>query len=730
LKNRLFRIFLLFLLPLSVKAQELIPIHQWRVHLSYNQVIDLERVSTRIIAAAREGIFFYDTSDGSITTLTSLDGIHSSEITSIGYDKDNKLLFIGHSSGVIDIVSEKEVAQLTDLQEDYRNAKRVNEFYFRDSKAYIATEIGLLIYDINKNVFIATYDGLGSTGDDIPVNDVVVFNNKIFAATDEGIIAGPLTGANLNDFRQWEHFEELPPAKGVALAVSGDKLFAALNNEDVYELAGGQWRATNYLSGRTFKALSAGGDELLVTTENNVFSLIADELTPLQINAVQSPEFAFRGPGSTLWIADSDRGLINADKGEVIKASGPDNTISRLEVVNNILYGLPGRSGAQVDGFAAFEKGVWRNYGAQEVDDRFKIPLLKNAYDVASFQGKLFISSFGGGLLVMEGENKVLWDARNSSTPFQAVDGKTYITGLAVTDQGLWIANYGALNPLHLYNGQNFQSFNLSHSLILDIMVAPNGYLVMILDSNGLLVYDPATGNQRHLTSVATNGNLPANNVNDVVFDHDGRMWLATTSGVAYFSSPSILFDPGAEALVPVYNFRSLLRNRNVTSITIDGGGRKWFGTSEGAWLFNGEISEQIHYFNEENSPLLDNMVEDMILIQATGEIFFATPEGLISFRTNASTPARPLNDVRVFPNPVTPDFRGTVGITGIAADANVKITDVAGNLIFQTNANGSTASWNLLDNRGERVTSGVYLVFTAKEDGTEALVGKIAIVR
>ena len=307
----------------------------------------------------------------------------------------------------------------------------------------------------------------------------------------------------------------------------------------------------------------------------------------------------------------------------------------------------------------------------------------------------------------------------------------TRITGLEVSSAGLWILNYGASQPLHLYNGSGFQSFTLLADQILDLVIAPNGYIVMRVDNGGgLLVLDPSTGQQRFLTDDTDNGNLPSNRVNDMVFDIGSRLWVATTSGIVYFNSANSLLEPVVNAIKPVFKNRYLFNNLNVTALAVDGGGRIWMGTEDGAWLFNSDITEQIYYFNEENSPLVNNYIEDLMIFQATGEVFFATPGGLVSFRTDASSPNRPEEKAKIFPNPVDPAYAGSVGISGITANASVKITDISGNLIFQTKANGSTASWDLLDQNGRRVASGIYLVFTAKEDGTESLVGKIAVIR
>lgn len=69
------------------------------------------------------------------------------------------------------------------------------------------------------------------------------------------------------------------------------------------------------------------------------------------------------------------------------------------------------------------------------------------------------------------------------------------------------------------------------------------------------------------------------------------------------------------------------------------------------------------------------------------------------------------------------------MGINGLANNAEVKITDVAGKLVYSTRANGGTVTWNLNDATGRRVRSGVYLVLSADADGNNSCVSKVAVL-
>jgi hypothetical protein len=88
------------------------------------------------------------------------------------------------------------------------------------------------------------------------------------------------------------------------------------------------------------------------------------------------------------------------------------------------------------------------------------------------------------------------------------------------------------------------------------------------------------------------------------------------------------------------------------------------------------------------------------------------------------------LENVYAYPNPVRPGFSGNLTITGLVNNANVKITDIEGNLVFETTSEGGTLLWDLTAFGKHKVASGVYLILIANEDGTETKVTKVMVVR
>ena len=68
--------------------------------------------------------------------------------------------------------------------------------------------------------------------------------------------------------------------------------------------------------------------------------------------------------------------------------------------------------------------------------------------------------------------------------------------------------------------------------------------------------------------------------------------------------------------------------------------------------------------------------------------------------------------------------------IDGLTDDANVKITDVTGNLVYEEFASGGSIQWDTRAFGKHKVSSGVYLVLITSEDQLETQVSKIMIIR
>lgn len=249
------------------------------------------------------------------------------------------------------------------------------------------------------------------------------------------------------------------------------------------------------------------------------------------------------------------------------------------------------------------------------------------------------------------------------------------------------------------------------------------------ISSRGVMVIDDKTNRNRQFSAGRGAGNLPNSTVNSITQDREGLIWIGTNDGVAVIPTSSNILTNSTEAYTPIYQRRRLLLQENVYTIAVDGGNRKWIGTRNGLFVFNSSADELIEHFTIANSPIPSNLTRNIAIQPQTGEVFVLTDAGLVSYRSDASEPAENYNSVRIFPNPVRPQFSGVLTISGLMENSTIKITDSAGRLIYETKSNGGTATWDL-DFQGKAAQSGIYLIFSISEDGLEKFVGKVAVIR
>ena len=226
--------------------------------------------------------------------------------------------------------------------------------------------------------------------------------------------------------------------------------------------------------------------------------------------------------------------------------------------------------------------------------------------------------------------------------------------------------------------------------------------------------------------------------VNCITEDKEGNMWVGTDVGPFMIQKSEIGQNRVTFYQVKVprndgTNYADYLLNGvSISSIAIDGGNRKWFGTSDaGVFLISADNIVQEENFTTNNSKLLYNNISSISVNNLTGEVFFLSDNGLCSYQSNAVEPNQEMtkDNVWAYPNPVTPDYTGLVTITGLTYDADVKITTSNGAIVAEGRSNGGMFNWDCCNKNGKRVASGVYMVITATSDGKKGTVAKIAVI-
>ena len=286
--------------------------------------------------------------------------------------------------------------------------------------------------------------------------------------------------------------------------------------------------------------------------------------------------------------------------------------------------------------------------------------------------------------------------------------------------------------PLGSFDGESL-SFLSSDQLGTTTPLSLNGSSENVLwiknssiEGYGVIAFDPS---KNLIWGLGPSSNTPSTVVNDIEVNRDDELWMATKGGPAYFTDASFISEE-AQAYVPYFENEVLFEDENVTAVAFDGGDRLWLGSERGLWAFSKTLQTQIHHFTSENSFLPSSTILELAYDGQSGVLFVLTEEGLVSYQTNSSAPLSSNSQVTIYPNPITASYDGDLIISGIVGDALIKFATIEGKILYETQANGSTASWDLIKFNGERLLNGIYLVFVTDLNGLEKWVGKFAIVR
>ncbi len=734
---------LIFIISNPVFGQFDIPVGSWRLHISFSESRDIALSDNAVYCAAKNGIFYLEKDDNSLHTLTKIDGLNDADITKIDYDLLNEILAIGYSNGNVDMVTEDAIINYPAIKNAKNESRTINDFLFEGSRSYISTDFGVVVFDIQKFETLEAYTNIGKDGDQLQILEAEIHNDSLFLASADGVIAGWLDPANnLQDFNNWHRFDAsdgIPGSLISGITTFNNHLFASLKNDGIYKYSNGKWIKEPYLNGESIISISGHQNLMAVTSESCAWTVDKkDVVSAITSEFIESPNITLLDDQNILWVSDSKNSLVTNVAGSFnsISASGPNSDrFAFMYYSDNRLIGLPGGYDQQRKpledslGFYTFSEGLWEN---------FNFP----SYPVASdLTGGTFISESNLHFLVSFGSGITLWDRGTAIStltlshpdyPFNS----NFLTSVFAAKDGTWVSVWDSQPALYQStDGISWEPHivNISgEENILEIIEDTFGTKWLRVDPEkrgGIIVYDASNGDSRWINSTQNEGNLPSNRVNDLEIDNKGNIWVGTDKGVVYFPRGIDPFSTNLQSIRPIFEGGFLFDNEQIRAIKADGGNRKWIGTMVGVWLFDEFGEDLIEFFNEENSPLLSDQISMIEINDVTGEVFFATLNGLSSFRSDATEGGNQHSNVKIFPNPVTPDYSGLVTIEGLPENAEIKITDVSGNLVWQMKSNGGTATWKLTTLYGSNPGTGIYMIYSSTSDGSDTFVGKIAII-
>jgi hypothetical protein len=208
--------------------------------------------------------------------------------------------------------------------------------------------------------------------------------------------------------------------------------------------------------------------------------------------------------------------------------------------------------------------------------------------------------------------------------------------------------------------------------------------------------------------------------------DLEGAVWIGTSEGI------SIAFDPQyprqLSTCYPLLQYTPF-----VQSIAVDASNNKWIGTKEGIFVVNSDGTQLLQAYNvaSTNGKLLNDDVRSIAIDQKRGIAYFGTERGLSSLAIEPVQTIQSYSELEIGPNPFILPSDQPLMIRNLVSKSNVKIVTVNGSVVKQFEAQGGgRAFWDGRDKNGKFVSSGIYFIIAFAENGSQTVIGKVAVIR
>jgi len=738
----------------------------WQGYFSYNDIRDVSESPTSVFAASENALFSKNTTTNHLKTTNTIDGLSGQTIASLYYSASSNKTLVGYENGLMIVINEADGSMLNVVdivnKQLPSNIKKINHFMEYNGIVYVSCDFGIVQFNLVTMQFGDTYF-IGDNGAEISVTQTAIYNGSIYASTNNGIRRADITGKNLIDFNQWE---QVASGSWSSIETFDTELIAINTSGYIYKFNTTSNSFIGYLAlSQAAVDMRATGNYLIITTLNSIYIYNNQMALVRQINSNQIPEGnpSFTCAtiiGDVIYIGTKENGLIAttilaSSTFENSTPTGPSrNNIFALQATSTSLWAVYGDYDVSYNPYpldsydiSKFSATGWLNIPYEKV---FGAKSISRITVNPNNENEVYASSFFSGLLKIENDEPTfLYNQSNSGLESLTFVGPSYIdvriNGAAFDKSGnLWVTNSRIKNGLkELKTDGQWQSFSVDN--ILDssednsfgrMAIDKNGTKWLATNRDGVIGFNENSNKFKKITIGADTGNLPIADVRAVAVDNRSQLWIGTTKGLRILPNVGSFQTEDQLKTNPIIIMednlaQELLYEQFITDIVVDGANNKWIGTADsGVFLVSPNGQKTIYHFTINNSPLPSDVINDIDINSATGEVFIATAKGLVSFKGTATVASDDLSNVYVYPNPVRPEYEGTVKISGLLNKANIKITDIEGNLVYETTSEGGTIEWDTTAFGKYKVASGVYIIFVSAQDGVETKVKKVMIIR
>lgn len=736
----------------------------WQGYFSFNEIKDISESATSVFAASENALFSKNTATNILKSTTTVDGLSGQTISAVYYSEAFKKTIIGYENGLMILINDVDgsILKVVDIinKQLPANTKKINHFMEDNGLVYVSCDFGIVQFNLKTSQFGDTYF-IGDNGAEISVKQTTLFNGFIFAATSSGIRKADKTNANLIDYNQWS----LVNGGNWSSVETLDTELIAINNSGYIHRFNSNTFVGFLQLPQPAVDTRAKNHNLFVTTANTVYVYNNQMVLNRQITNSQVLDNTLNfscatAVGNQIFIGTKEKGLFVSSLNNVAAfenntPAGPvRNNIFAIDAGSSVLWTVYGDYDVSYNpypldnyGISRYNASGWLNIPYSEVYDAKSITrVLVNPNN----EKQVYASSFFSGLVKVENDvPNFLYNEKNSGLESITTEGPNYIDvriNATAFDKSanLWVTNSRIKNGLKVLK-TNGQWGSYAMTSIIDNAEEEN-YSSIAIDRNnvkwigtlksGVVGFNESTNTFKKMTFGVDAGNLPIADVRALALDTKNQLWIGTTKGLRVLSNVSSFQSESQLKANPIIITeddlaQELLYEQFITSIAVDGANNKWIGTADsGVFMVSPNGQETKYHFTINNSPLPSNYVNDIKINAKTGEVFIATNKGLVSFNGIATEANDDLSNVYVYPNPVRPNYNGTVKVAGLIDKANVKITDIEGNLVYEITSSGGTIEWDTTAFGKYKVASGVYMVFISAEDGRETKVKKVMIIR
>ncbi|PWA04300.1 type IX secretion system anionic LPS delivery protein PorZ [Flavobacterium psychrotolerans] len=765
MKKYSFAFLLLFVLQMGFSQNKTL----WKGYFSYNEIKDVSQSTDKLFAASENALFSKNVQSGEIKTTNTVDGLSGQTISSLYHSPNFKKTMVGYENGLMIIINEVDGSMLNVVDIINKalpsNMKKINHFMEYNGIVYISCDFGIVQYNLATLQFGDTYF-IGDGGTQISVTQTAVFNGKIYASTlFNGIRNASISNPNLNDFKEWTTVANFGWS---GVEAFGADLMAITTSGNLQKLQGNSFVNVTTLSENALDIRNCGA-YLVVTTKHHVliFNATLSQIADVNSNQILGiePQFSCATViAETVFIGTSDDGIISHKIGESsFENSTPDgplrNDIFAISSTTKNLWAVYGGydqdynpygfySGPTKFGVSKFGNKGWLNIPYK---DLLEARSLSRITINPNNENQVFVSSYYSGLLKFENDQlSILYNVSNTgSEGLQSVAGQVpddiRVNGTVFDKSGnLWVTSSLVKKGLKVLktNGEwksyAMESIKPSGTFFFGrLIIDKNGTKWMTTLKDGIIGFNENYNNLfKTIKNGSDSGNLPIEDAKVAAIDARNQMWIGTRKGLRVLSSVDSFLSSNQLTTSPIIILeenlaQELLYEQSIIDIVVDGANNKWIGTADsGVFLVSPNGQQTIYHFTVNNSPLPSNTINDIDINGTTGEVFIATTRGMVSFKGTSTDPNENLENVYVYPNPVRPEYVGTVKISGLIDNANIKITDIEGNLVYETISEGGTFEWDTTAFGKYKVASGVYMIFISAQDGIETKVKKVMIIR